>query len=144
MPSLLRLSASPLAFDLQAQGWLESLDFGHMGFLEINHGKGRIFWSAEPVELAQGDQPAADVYDYVMTRIGIQASFGAPPGILIFQIPLSDSVLYVVESDTNVDSPVQFQDPVTGVHVSFNLPAGHAAMALVGKKEKAVVAKYGF
>ena len=54
MPNHLRaLNSSSLTFDLQAQSWLESLQFAGGNFTEINHGKGRIFWAAQPVELAQ-------------------------------------------------------------------------------------------
>jgi hypothetical protein len=58
------LNNSSLAFDLQAQSWLESLRFTDGNFKELNRGKGRIFWAAEPVELAQGDAPSANLYSY--------------------------------------------------------------------------------
>ncbi len=32
----------------------------------------------------------------------------------------------------------------TGVPLAFTLPAGHAAIAVIGKKEKKIVARYGF
>src|SRR5579864_3843913 len=90
MPSLMRLHQSPLSFDLQAQSWLESLRFSDASFTELNHGKGRIFWAAEPVELAQGDQPTADVYLYVAGRVGLKPLYESPrplsPGILIYSV----------------------------------------------------------
>jgi hypothetical protein len=36
------------------------------------------------------------------------------------------------------------RDTVTGVRLAMKLPAQRAAMALIGKSEKAVLAKYGF
>ncbi|MCI0349604.1 MAG: hypothetical protein L0Z53_09290, partial [Acidobacteriales bacterium] len=43
----------PISFDQQKQSWLEWLHFGDgSSFKEISHGQGRIFWSANPVELA--------------------------------------------------------------------------------------------
>ena len=37
-----------------------------------------------------------------------------------------------------------FQDSVTGAELKFHLPAQHAALALIDKKTKQIVAKYGF
>jgi hypothetical protein len=148
MPALQRLYSSPLSFDLQAQGSLESLRIPNGSFTEINHGKGRIFWAAEPVELAQGDQATADVYSYVAGRVGIQPQFelATPlsPGVVAYPITLEDSVLYVFVSDSAQDSNIDLRDKAMGVRITLNLHAEHAALALVGKKEKAVIAKYGF
>jgi hypothetical protein len=148
MPALQRLYSSPLSFDLQAQGSLEALRFRDGRFVEINHGKGRIFWAAEPVELAQGDQAAADVYSYVAGRVGIQPQFelATPlsPGVIAYPITLEDSVLYVFASDSSEGSNIDLRDKATGVRITLNLPAEHAGLALVGKKEKSVIAKYGF
>jgi len=148
MPALMRLNSSPLSYDLQAQSWLEVLRFGAQGFAELNHGKGRIFWSAKPVELAQGDQPAADIYTYVAARMGIKPEFDAgsrpSPGVLTYTMPLDDSVLYIMVSDSAEDSAMDVRDNATGVHLTLKLAAEHAALALIGKKEKAIIAKYGF
>jgi hypothetical protein len=146
--ALHRLYASPLSFDLQAQSWLESLRFGDLGFKELVHGKGRIFWAAEPVELAQGDQPTADVYSYVAGRVGIKPLFELSrplsPGIMIYPVSLDDSVMYIIVSDSAENAQVEFRDRSAGAVPPVNLSAGHAAVVLIGKKEKAVIAKYGF
>ena len=132
----------------EASGSLESLRIPNASFVEINHGKGRIFWAAEPVELAQGDQATADVYSYVAGRAGIQPQFelATPlsPGVIAYPITLKDSVLYVFVSDSAEGSNVDLRDKATGVRITLNLPAEHAGLALVGKKEKSVIAKYGF
>jgi hypothetical protein len=137
-----------LSFDLQAQGSLEALRFRDGSFTETNHGKGRIFWAAEPVELAAGDQATADVYSYVTGRVGIEPQFEVPTtasaGVMAYPITLEDSVLYILVSDSAQGSNIDLRDEATDVRVSLNLPAEHAALALVGKKEKAVIAKYGF
>jgi hypothetical protein len=139
----------PLAFGQQQQNWLESLHFADGStFKEISYGSGRIFWAAYPVELAEGDQAAADLYAYVAGRIAIAPSFDlqAPlsPGALVYPIVLSDSVLYVIASDDAAPAKVDFRDKLTGARVQFQLPSQHAAMALIGKREKAVIAKYGY
>ena len=117
-------------------------------FTEINHGKGRIFLAAEPVELAESDQATADIYSYVASRVGIQPQFelATPlsPGVMAYPITLEDSVLYVFVSDNAENANIDLQDKAAGVQIKFNLQAERAALALVGKKEKAVIAKYGF
>jgi hypothetical protein len=147
-PNLQRLRNSPLSFDLQAQGSLEALRFHDASFTEINHGKGRIFWAAEPVELAEGDEAAADIYSYVAGRVGIQPQFELAtqlsPGVMAYPITLEDSVLYILVSDKAENASIDLRDKATGVRINLNLLGEHAALALVGKKEKAVIAKYGF
>ena len=146
----------PIAFDEQAQAWLESMSFSkapsmsftHSSSLaEVEHGKGRVFWAAYPVELSEGDEAAAHLYSYIANQIGIESAFKVgplSPGVMIYSIPLDDSVLYVFVSDDKQHADVDLIDQSTNVHVAVKLPAQHAAMALIGKKEKAVIAKYGF
>jgi len=66
------------------------------------------------------------------------------PGVLVYPVSLEDSVLYVFVSDNAEDENIKIQDKATGVLIALKLPAEHAALALIGKKEKAVIAKYGF
>jgi hypothetical protein len=92
-----------LSFDMQKQTWLDALHFDDGSTLkEIPYGKGRIFWAAYPIELAEGTQPAADLYAYVADRIGLTPAFelqsNLSPGVLIYPTVLDDSVLYVMVS----------------------------------------------
>jgi hypothetical protein len=145
-PALRALNNSSLAFDLQAQSWLESLQFQGGNFTEINHGKGRIFWAAEPVELAQNSDAAGNLYSYVAARLGMQLQFEplAPlsPGVMVYTVSLDDSVLYIIVSDNADDAKVDLRDKSTGVRVTLNVPQEHAALVLIGKKEKAVIGTY--
>jgi hypothetical protein len=139
----------PLSFDQQKQNWLESLQFSDGSTLkEIAYGKGQIFWAAYPVELAQGEQPAADLYANIAGRLGIVPMFDAPPnlspGVLVYPTVLQDSVLYVMTSDSADDAKIDLRDKLTGVRLTLRLTAQHAALAVIGKQEKRVVAKYGF
>ena len=117
-------------------------------FKEIPYGHGRIFWSAYPVEMAEGTDAAAEVYRYVAAKVGITPLYdlAAPTssGILVYPIILQDSVLYVLESDSADDADIDFRDQLTGARIALRLPAQHAALALVGKQTKAVIARYGF
>jgi hypothetical protein len=138
-----------LDFGQQQQNWLDSLRFEDGSTLkEIPRGKGRIFWTAYPAELAEDPQSAAAVYTFVTNRLNLAPPFKLqsplPSGVLAFPTLLADSVLYVFVSDAATDSEINLRDQTTGVSLAFTLPREHAAIAVIGKKEKKVVAKYGF
>ena len=137
-----------LAFDQQAQNWLESLRFEDGATLkEMPHGKGRIFWTSYPVELSEDLRSTSDLYAQVAERLNITPMFSQPsplpPGILVFATVLSDSVLYVMVSDSANDATINLRDQTTGVPITFSLPSEHAAIVVIGKKEKKIVSKYG-
>jgi len=138
-----------LTYNLQAQNELESLHFSDGSTLkEIGYGKGRVFWAAYPVELAAGERPTADLYSYVAGRVGLTPAYDVQgtisPGVMVFPINLQDSVMYVLASDSADDANVDLRDKLTGVQLTLQLPSQHAAIAVIGKQQKSVVAKYGF
>ncbi len=138
-----------LTYGQPQQNWLDSLRFEDGStFKEIPHGKGRIFWTAYPVELSENEQALAELYADVSNRINISPMFNAqsplPPGVLVFPTVLADAVLYVCVSDSADPAAINLRDQTTGVALSFFLPAEHAAIAVIGKREKKIVAKYGF
>jgi hypothetical protein len=139
----------PLSFDQQKQSWLDWLRFKDGSTVkEIPYGKGRIFWAAYPVELAEGTRPAADLYAYVAGRLGLSPMFELQsqlsPGVLVYPIELQDSVLYVLVSDSVDDVKIDLRDTLTGTRLTLPLASQHAALAVIGKQEKSVIAKYGF
>ena len=138
-----------LSFEAQKQSWLDALHFSDGSSLkEIPYGKGRIFWAAYPIELAEGTQSAADLYAYIAGRVGITAEFdlqaAVSPGVLIYPTVLDDAVMYVMVSDAADDAKIDLRDKLTGARLNLLLPAQRAAIAVIGKREKNVVAKYGF
>ena len=145
----LRDRTLPLSFGQPQQNWLDSLRFEDGStFKEVPHGKGLIFWAAYPVELAENAQATAELYAYVATRLNVTPMFSMqsplPPGVLVFPAVLADSLLYVFVSDSAHDAAISLRDQATGVPLTFSLPAEHAAIAVVGKKERKIIAKYGF
>jgi hypothetical protein len=50
----------------------------------------------------------------------------------------------VLVSDSADDAAVNIHDQATGVQIALTLPGEHAAMALISRNEKRIVAKYGF
>ena len=139
----------PLSFDQQKQSWLDWLRFSDGATLkEIPYEKGRIFWAAYPVELAEGAPAAADLYAYVASRLGITPLFdlqsSLSPGVMVYPVALEDSVLYIMTSESADDAKVDLRDKLTGVRLTFQLAGQHAAVALIGKEKKSVIARYGF
>jgi hypothetical protein len=139
----------PFAFDQQMQNLLETVRFKNGStFNEIPSGKGRIFWAADPVELSEGSQPAADLYAYVAHSVGITPAYDlespVSPGVLIFPSVLQDSTLFVIVSDANEASQISLHDHSTDVRLNFQLPPLHAAVALLSKNQNRVIARYGF
>ncbi|PYT91474.1 MAG: hypothetical protein DMG36_18180 [Acidobacteria bacterium] len=139
----------PLSFDQQKQFSLEALRFSDVAtWKEIPSGKGKVFWSSYSLELAEGLDAAASVYGYLLATLKIKPAFdlhsAPPPGVLIYSAELQDSVLYILESENAADTAIDLRDAVTGARLTLKLQAQHAALALIGKQEKAVIARYGF
>ena len=55
---------------------------------------------------------------------------------------LEDSLLYIMVSDNAEDTKIDLRDKDTGVRITLDLPAEHASLVLIGKKEKAVIGSY--
>lgn len=139
----------PLSFDQQKQFSLEALRFTDgPTWKEIPLGKGKVFCSSYSAELAEGLEPAASVYSYILAALKINPAFElqspAPSGVLISATELQDSVLYILESENVDDAAIDLRDALTGARLTLKLPAQHAALALIGKKEKAILSRYGF
>ncbi len=138
-----------LVFGQPQQGSLDSLHFEDGSTLkEFPRGKGRIFWTSYPVELNEDPRATTELYAYVANRLNITPAFTQqsplPPGVLVFPATLADSMLYVLISDSASDTAISLRDQSTGVPIAFTLSAEHAAIAVIGKKEKKIIAKYGF
>jgi hypothetical protein len=139
----------PLGFNLTAQSALESLRFQDAATLkEIPYGKGRVFWAAYPVELAEGLGPATELYKYVADRVSLKPAFALQTplsqGVLVYPTVLDDSVLYILVSDSAGDANIDLRDNLTGARLTLTLKSQHAALALIDKQSKSVIAKYGF
>jgi len=139
----------PLSFDQQKQFSLETLRFPDGAtWKEISSGKGKIFWASYSAELAEGLDAATVVYGYLLATLKIKPAFELlstlPAGVLVSVTELQDSVLYILESENADDAAVDLSDAVTGARLTLKLRAQHAALALIGKREKALIARYGF
>jgi hypothetical protein len=141
--------AVPLAFGQTQQNWLESLRFDDGASMkELSRGKGHICWTAYPVELSESLEAAADLYAYAAAQAKLTPAFHEisplPSGILVYPTSFRDSMVYVLVSDSAADARIQLEDLATGVRLDLKLPSQHAAIAVLGKKEKKLLARYGF
>ena len=101
-------------------------------------GKGRILFSAFPLELNGNLQAVADVYSYALKVANVAPVYSTAlkdPGILICPTRFPKATLYVLTSESN-RSEVSFEDLRSGRKFSGTLPGGRAALLLVGTDGK--------
>ena len=138
--------AVPVSFTQDAQNWLEVANFsGFGGLKEVQLGTGRIIWAAYPVELDEGFEPTVRLYEHALHSARVTQPFTLDSpisnGVLIFPVPLQDTVLYVLASDSAEDQAVRVTDK-SGAKFSVSLPAERGAMVLLDRKAGRVIAQY--
>ena len=98
--------------------------------------------------MAEGTDAAAALYAYVGGRAGVAPLYDtqgpASPGVLIFPMVLQDAVLYIMASESAEDTQIELRDKTTGASLGLKLAAQRAAMAVVSKKSRGLIARYGF
>jgi hypothetical protein len=138
-----------LSFNQQAQQLLEYLRFdGGPPVQYFPVGRGHLFWASYPIELAETSRASAVLYQQVLERVNIppsiDSSFLFGDNLLINPIDLRGAVLYVLENESVTNARISLRDTATGVELKLDLPSERAALALIDKKTKQIVAKYGF
>jgi hypothetical protein len=96
-------------------------------------GKGRILFSALPLELNGNLQAVADVYNYALKVAGVAPVYSTAindPGILICPTRYPNATLYVITSESN-GTDVSFEDLRSGKKIKGTLKSGGAALLLV-------------
>ncbi len=112
---------------------------------ELPLGRGRVLFSALPLELNDNLQRVAEVYAYALAKAGVHRTYTTPlvnPGILICPTRLPHATLYVLSSETQT-MPVSFRDARSRKTFSGALEAGRAALLLVGENGT-LLAGYGW
>jgi hypothetical protein len=135
-----------LSFSFDKQQSVEFSRFTDGGtFHVLPHGKGKVIVVSEPVELADGLQPAADVYTWVMEHSGVHSPFEGhtPAGVLIRPIYLADSVLYLLVSESAIENEVSINDRLTGGEIRARIAPGRAKLILISKTGGKVIARFG-
>jgi hypothetical protein len=101
-------------------------------------GKGRILFSALPLELNGNLQAVADVYSYALKVAGVAPVYSTAmkdTGILICPTRYPNATLYVITSESN-GTDVSFEDLRSGKSFTGTLKSGGAALLLVGADGK--------
>jgi hypothetical protein len=138
-----RIEAS---FPSAAQKALETLSLpDEKSYMEVKHGKGKIFIVASPLELAESPDSVVAVYRHVLSQIGIEPDFAIshlPSGVLVRTETLKDSILYLFVSELGVNEDIDIQDKLTGAHLKLALPASRTKMMLLDRATGALLASY--
>jgi len=107
--------------------------------------KGKILFSALPLELNDNLQAVGDVYSYALRVAGVAPVYTTTvkdPGIMICPSLFPDATLYVLTSESN-QVRAEFTDARSGRSYSGSLESGRAAILLVGADGK-LLANYNW
>ncbi len=110
---------------------------------EVSLGRGKLLFSALPLELGGNLDALGKVYAYAMKQAGsnrIYTTSETNPGILICPTEYEKATLYVLTSETEATT-ASFHDVRSGKDFSTRLDAGRAALAMIGVDGK-VLAQY--
>jgi hypothetical protein len=148
----------PLSFppDVQ-QSAVETMRFENNVAMEtIEHGSGRILWTADPVEFSEGYATIAALYRYALKAAKVEAPFQEisklSPNVLAFPTFLEDvdargakipgPVLYTFSNESLDPEGVGLRDALTGAMINFTLGPQRGAALLLDREGK-VLASYG-
>jgi hypothetical protein len=110
---------------------------------EVSLGKGKVLFSALPLELSGNLDGLGKVYSYAMKQAHVDPLYTTSetnPGILICPTEYENATLYVLTSETETKT-VSFHDVRSGKDFSTKLDAGRAALVMIGTDGK-VLAEY--
>jgi hypothetical protein len=112
----------------------------------IPHGSGKMVWTADPVEFAEGYGATAALYRWALDQAGVKAALKevAPlsPDVLAFPTVLDDAELYSFSNESMDAQPVDIVDALTGAHIHFTMEGQRGAALLLDRKG-AVSSSYG-
>jgi hypothetical protein len=136
-----------LSFNQQDQQLLEYLRFADgVSLQDFPLGHGQLFWCSYPVELSASTNSAAGLYQEVVERANIPPSWDGGilfgDTMLIHPIDLQNAVLYIFENESDQDNNLNLRDPITGAQFPVRVAPGRAALALIDKTSKQIVARY--
>ena len=114
-------------------------------WMERPLGKGKILFSALPLELNDKPEAVAAVYGYALRAAGVEPVYTTTvtdPGLLICPTVLPHATLYVLTSETN-ETAISFRDKRSGRTFSGQLDPGRAAVLLIGE-DGTLITSYGW
>ncbi len=112
----------------------------------VPHGSGRILWTADPVEFAEGYTASAALYRWALEEAGVKPAFREveplSPAVLAFPTVLNDAEIYSFSNESLDAQTVNIVDALTGAHIHFTMQAQRGA-ALLLNRQGAVLSSYG-
>jgi hypothetical protein len=112
----------------------------------IPHGTGKIFWTADPVEFAEGYEATAKLYRWALGEAGVRPAFQEKeplsPDVLAFPTLLDDGELYSFSNESMDSQNVDVVDALTGAHIHFTIQGQRGAALLLDRKG-AVLSSHG-
>jgi hypothetical protein len=138
-------TSEKLSFTFDKQQGADHLRFADGETLHtLTKGKGKIFVASEPVELAEGLQPAADLYTWALKQAGVEKPFvgRTSAGILVRPLTLADSVLYLIVSESADIEKISVHDKLSGGEINLTVSPGRTALILLSRKDGHVLARF--
>jgi len=138
----------PLAFPAnvqQSETW--TMRFASGKTVEVvPHGKGKILWTADPIEFAEGCAATAGLYRWAMDEAGVKPAFKEveplSPAVLALPTVLTDANLYSFSNESGDAQTVDIEDALTGAHIHFTMK-GQRGAALLLSRQGSVLSSYG-
>jgi hypothetical protein len=137
-------SNAHLTFSADAQSAIERLKFSDgKDFRTLQHGAGRIFVTSNPVELADGDSAATQLYAWALNQVGVHPAFegNVPAGVMVRPVEFADGILYLIVSESAGDAHLNLRDRITHGTIQLDLQSGAADLLLLDKKDGAIIAR---
>jgi hypothetical protein len=110
----------------------------------FSRGNGHIIVASEPVELAEDLGATAQLYAWALAQAGVQSPYEGktPEAVLVRPVTLTDSVLYLIVSESANEEEIAVRDRLTGAEIKTKLAPGRAQLWLVSKSGGHVLAKF--
>ena len=112
----------------------------------IPHGNGKILWTADPVEFADGYDATAALYRWALEQAGVAPVFREreplSPDVLAFPTVLNDGEIYSFSNESDTTQRVDITDALTQAHIEFTMEPQRGALLLLDRAGK-VLSSYG-
>ena len=112
----------------------------------IPHGNGKILWTADPVEFAEGYAASAALYRWALEQAGVKPAFREveplASDVLAFVTKLEGAELYSFSNESMDARAVDVVDAATGAQIHFTMEPQRGAALLLSREGK-VLASYG-
>ena len=112
----------------------------------VPHGSGRILWTADPVEFAEGYTAVAALYRWALDEAGVKPVFKEveplSPAVLAFPTELTDGEVYTFSNESLDAQTVDIDDALTGAHIHFKMQPQRGAALLLSRQGE-VLSNYG-